>query len=63
MTGADAATTDHTPAEGDRRRLRAPELCPATPGAAAAGGEEHEGRATPGAAAAGGEEHEERREG
>jgi hypothetical protein len=43
MTGADAAA-DQTPAEGDRRR-RAPELCPTTPLVAAAGGEEHEGRA------------------
>jgi hypothetical protein len=44
MTGADAAAADQTPAEGDRRR-HAPELCPATPLAVAAGGEEHEGRA------------------
>jgi hypothetical protein len=44
MTGADAAADDQTPAEGDRCRRRAPELCPATLLAAAAGGEEHEGR-------------------
>jgi hypothetical protein len=44
MTGADTAAADQTPAERDRRR-RAPELCPTTPLAAAAGGEEHEGRA------------------
>jgi hypothetical protein len=45
MTGADAAAADQTPAEGDRRCRHAPELCPATPLAVAAGGEEHEGRA------------------
>jgi hypothetical protein len=46
MTGADAAAADQTPVEGDRRCRHAPELCPATPLAAAAtGGEEHEGRA------------------
>jgi hypothetical protein len=56
MTRVDAAAADQTPAEGDRRRHRAPELCPAMLLAAAAGGEEHErrarkaGRRRPGAA-------------
>jgi hypothetical protein len=46
MTGADAAAANQTSAEGDRRRRHAPELCPVTPlAAAAAVGEEHEGRA------------------
>jgi hypothetical protein len=45
MTGADAAAANQTSAEGDRRRRHAPELCPVTPLAAAAVGEEHEGMA------------------